>query len=191
MIAAEKNRTIENPLIGDRVTFITTKKESGGKYELVEVHLKGGGGNGLHYHTTYREEFEAVTGHLYIDCDDKTYILKPGDKLAAHPKSNHRFYNPGDTPIAFRVKIIPARSFEPMLRIAYGLARDKRVNDHGIPKNILEMAVMFQIGESYLPKIPLNLQKGIFGFLYQLAKWFGVEKRLYEKYVWITNEGVL
>lgn len=177
-----KNRTIENPLIGDRVTFLSTSMETDGKYELVEVELNPGRGNDLHYHTAYSEEFQALVGEIFVDCDGKRFVLKPGDKMTVQTGSLHRFYNPGSTSVTFRVKICPARNFQPMLRIAYGLIRDGKTNRKGIPRNILEMAVIFHIGESYLPGPPLFLQKGLFGLFYLIAKCSGVKKRLYLRY---------
>jgi mannose-6-phosphate isomerase-like protein (cupin superfamily) len=176
------SRTIENPQVGDRVTFLTTRSESGGAYEWVEVELIAGGGNNLHYHTAFVEEFESVDGELNIDCDGQIFVLKPGERAAAPIRSLHRFYNPGQTSIRFRVKIVPARYFEQTLRIAYGLACDGKTSTKGIPKNVLDLAVIFQLGETYLAGMPNWLQKGIFGFLYRIAKLAGTEKRLLETY---------
>jgi quercetin dioxygenase-like cupin family protein len=173
-------RTIENPLIGDRVTFLPGAK---GEYEHVEVYLVPGGGNGLHYHTTYVEEFEAIEGDLYLEVDGKTIMLQPGEKAIAPIQSLHRFYNPSKTEaIVFHTKIIPARNFENMLRIAYGLANDRKVNNKGIPKNPLDLAVMMHLGESYMPGIPIALQKGMFNALYYLARLTGTQRKLLEKY---------
>ncbi|MNR30662.1 hypothetical protein D3C85_1481290 [compost metagenome] len=80
------------------------------------------------------------------------------------------------------MKILPARSFEPMLRIAYGLIRDGKTNSKGIPRNILNLAIIFQLGESYLPGLPKYVQQGMFGLLYLIAKGLGIKKRLYQIY---------
>lgn len=178
-----ENRTVTNPLIGDQVTFLVTNEESKGEYELVEVWLKPGGGNDLHFHTSFEEHFEAVEGTLYVDCNGETFALKPGETITAKRGDMHRFYNPGTEPITFLVKILPARHFESTLRIAYGLARDSRVHSTGIPKNLFEMAVIFHIGETYIPKIPLFVQTTLSSVLYKCAKWTGVEKRLKQKYI--------
>ncbi|WP_309121535.1 cupin domain-containing protein [Paenibacillus sp.] len=176
-------RTIENPLVRDRVTFLTTAAESGGSYEYVKVELAPGGGNGLHYHQTYSEHFEAVEGELHLEVDGLLRSLRPGETVSAPPGTKHRFFNPGPDPIVFYTKIEPARRFEPMLRIAYGLARDGRVHPKsGIPRNALEMAVLFVLGESFISGIPIWLQKAIFGSLYAIAKRLGVEERLLRTY---------
>jgi hypothetical protein len=59
-------RTVRNPVIGDEVTFVRTAGETGGEHTLARVLLKPGGGNPLHYHLTYAEEFEVVDGRLTI-----------------------------------------------------------------------------------------------------------------------------
>jgi mannose-6-phosphate isomerase-like protein (cupin superfamily) len=176
-------RTIENPLIGDRVTFLETAVETGGAYELVQVVLQANGGTPLHYHTAFSEEFEAFEGELYIDCDGRTIVLQPGNKITTPIRSVHRFYNPGVQPVIFRTTIKPARRFEHFLRVSYGLARDGKIAGNGLPRNIWHSAVIFHLGETYMPKVPLPLQKGIFGLLYWIARGFGVERKLTKTYV--------
>lgn len=183
MSARPLSRTIENRLVKDRVTFLETAEETGGAYELVRVELAPGGGVGLHYHLAFTEHFEAVEGDLYLELDGSIVTLPPGRSASATPGVLHRFFNPGSERIAFHVKIDPARSFEPMLRIAYGLVQDRKVSEKsGIPRSILETAVMFKLGETYMKGIPIWLQKGVFGFLYRIAKRRGVEERLMQTY---------
>lgn len=183
MSTAALSRTIENHLVKDRVTFLTTAAESGGAYEYVRVELAPGGGNGLHYHLEFTEHFEAVQGPLHLEVDGSHIILQPGESASAIPGSLHRFFNPGLDHIVFHVKIDPARSFERMLRIAYGLVQDGKVHEKsGIPRNILELAVMFKLGETYMKGIPVWLQKSAFGLLYRIAKLRGVEERLLQTY---------
>lgn len=176
-------RTIENPLVKDRVTFLTTGEESEGEYEYVEVELAPGGGNSLHYHLTYTEHFEAVEGELHLEVNGAILKLHPGESAIAAPGVVHRFFNPGTERIIFHTKVAPARRFEQLLRIAYGLARDDKVHKkNGIPRSLLEMAVIFELGETYINGIPVWLQKGFFGFLYKAAKRRGVEERLLQMY---------
>lgn len=176
-------RTIENPLVQDRVTFITTAAESGGSFEYVEVELAPGGGVDLHYHLAFTEHFEAVDGVLHLELDRLYRVLHPGQAASAPPGSLHRFFNPGNEKIIFRVKVAPARRFEQMLRISYGLARDGKVRGKtGIPRNVLDLSVIFELGETYMNGIPIGLQKGIIGILYRIAKWHGVEERLLNTY---------
>ncbi|MFC0214998.1 cupin domain-containing protein [Paenibacillus chartarius] len=183
MNSGSLSRTIENRLAKDRVTFVTTAEESGGAYEYVKVELAPGGGVGLHYHLAFTEHFEALHGELHLEVDGSILTLHPGESASAAPGVPHRFFNPGSESIMFHVKIAPARSFERMLRIAYGLVKDGKVHEKsGIPRNIFELAVMFKLGETYMKGIPLWLQKGMFGTLYRIATHLGVEERLLQTY---------
>ncbi len=176
-------RTIENPLIQDRVTFLETSDETGGAYEYVEVELAPGGGVGLHYHLAFTEHFEAVIGTAHLELGGDHRELRPGQTASAPPGTLHRFFNPGGETIVFRVKIDPARRFEQVLRISYGLARDGKVRPKsGVPRSVLELAVIFELGETYLKGFPVRLQRGIFGLLYRIAKRRGVEERLLNTY---------
>lgn len=176
------DRTITNPVIGDEATFVVTSEESGGEYELIEIRLVPGGGNALHFHIAFEEQFEAVEGVLHVECDGKHLALQPGEKFIVKRRTPHRFYNPGSTPISFLIEVRPAH-FEKVLRIGYGLARDGRATPKmSMPKNLLELGVCFHLGGTYLPGIPLFIQKSLSGFLYRIARWSGVEKRLMQKY---------
>ncbi len=56
-----------------------------------------------------------------------------------------------------------------------GLAGDGKTNDKGVPKNILELALIYELSESYIVGMPLFLQKGIFGALARVARWRGYD----------------
>ena len=175
-------RTITNPINGETVTFIKTARETGGAYILVEVELSPGGGVGMHYHTAFTEHFEAVEGRLGIQSGGQTLFLKPGETADVPLRVRHRFFNPSaDQKIRFRTTISPARQFEEMLRIIYGLARDGKTNDKGMP-NIWHMSIVFQKGESYMPNMPIRFQKAVFGLIAKIARLMGKHKELYPYY---------
>jgi hypothetical protein len=87
----------------------------------------------------------------------------------------HRFWNSSTEPVVFEVEIRPARNFEKAVRAASGLAEDGKTNDKGVPKNILELALIYELSESYIVGMPLFLQKGIFGALARIARWRGYD----------------
>lgn len=179
---ADHWRTVRNPVIGDEVTFVQTARETGGDHTLARVVLKPGGGNPLHYHLTYEEEFEVVDGRLTIQRDGERLVLGPGETAHAPIGSHHRFANDTDRPVTFLTTIRPPRRFEDQIRIAYGLARDGKTIRGGIPRNPLQLALLFEISETYVPGLPLAVQRGIFGPLARLAHRLGSERSL-EKYL--------
>jgi quercetin dioxygenase-like cupin family protein len=177
-----KRETIENPAIGDRVTFLETAAATNGAYLRLQVELAAGGGNALHYHLDFTERFEVVDGRLNLDVNGEHLVLQPGQSALAPIGVPHRFYAMADEPVTFVAEVRPAQQFERALRISYGLASDGRVNRKGRPVNPLELAIVFKYVGTYLPGVPLWLQKGTMGILAWLAERVGVEKRL-ERYV--------
>ncbi|MEJ8801849.1 cupin domain-containing protein [Pontibacter sp. H249] len=185
-------KSIYNPLSKDRVTFLMSGEETNGEYVLVKVELAPKGGNALHYHTTFTEEFEVLEGTLSIELEKEVISIREGEKAVAPLNKLHRFFNQDENcSCTFLVTIRPARQFEQMLRIAYGLINDGLTNSKGIPKSIWHMALMFHMGESYLPGIPLRLQVWLAGLLSTEARRRGKHKELEKYYLpQVKNESI-
>ena len=72
-------------------------------------------------------------------------------------------------------EIRPARKMERSLRVAHGLARDGKTNKKGVPTNPFELALHYELSESFIVGMPLFLQKGVFGALAKVARWRGYD----------------
>ncbi len=92
----------------------------------------------------------------------------------------HRFWNSSTEPVVFEVEIRPARNFEKALRAQFGLVQDGKTNDKAIPENIFELALIYELSESYIVGMPLFLQKGVFGALVTIARWRGYDPEFSE-----------
>jgi quercetin dioxygenase-like cupin family protein len=177
-----EKRVFENPLIKDKVTFIRTSQETNGAYTLVEVELKEGGGNGMHYHGSFTEEFIPIEGELGIDLGKQKLRLQPGEKAVAQKGEMHRFYNPGNQTIRFHVKLTPGwEGFENGLKIAYGLAADNKTNKSGVPKSMTHLGLIVHLTDTCLP--------GFLSLIQPLLKWKakqaikkGIDKQLISQY---------
>ena len=177
-------RTIEHPALGDRLTFLRTTQETGGDYLLCQVELppRSATEGAMHYHLSFVETFEVLEGQLNLLIDGRHRVLKAGQKAQAPKGARHRFWNASDAPVVYTTEMRPARNFEKSLRIAYGLARDGKTFQSGLPKNVFHLALLFQLSESYATGIPLIMQKALFGAIAKIATWIGADKAL-EKYV--------
>jgi len=167
---------------GESVTFLRGAHDTNGAYAFVRVVLVPNSGNDLHFHLIFAEIFEAEEGVLSIECDGQKVRLGPGERATAPIGSHHRFSNETDQPITFLAIIQPARRFEEMLRVTEGLKGDGGLNEKGFPKSILQLGIMFEMGESYLAGMPLWLQQALFGPLAAIARWRKVDRDL-AKYV--------
>ena len=71
-------RTIENPLAGERVTFLATAEETGGEYVRIRNEASAGAqGVVMHYHLAYTESFEVSEGtlDLCVGTEDNHLVL--------------------------------------------------------------------------------------------------------------------
>lgn len=170
------SRVIENPMLHDRITFLKTTAETEGEFVLFQVELAPGGGVLRHYHTTFTEEFTVLSGQLNVMVGKELLVLLPG-QMAIIPKyAVHRFTNVTDAPVVFTTEVRPARTFEQSLRVSYGLAAAGKTTRQGIIKNPLLLGLHFQLAETYLPGIPLIVQKVGGGLLAALGRLFGQDK---------------
>ena len=176
-------REIINSVIKDRVVFVRTAKETGGKESAFEIFLMPGGGNSLHYHKTYAETFNVIEGTLGVKLGRKvTKFLNPGETFTVQPMSLHSFFNPTNKPIRFVATINPGHEgFENTLRIVYGLAEDGLTDKKSIPKSLTHKAIVACMSDMNIP--------GLFTLLYPLLKRIankaranGEEQKLLDKY---------
>ena len=133
-----QNRTIENPIIGDRVTFVRTSAETGGKVSEIVVELSPGGGNEPHYHTLFTESFTPIRGDLGVLVGEEKRTLHTGETTTVPPGVVHCFFNPTDRMVRFRGEAGPGLvGLERFAQIAYGLARDGEVNKKGVSQQVV------------------------------------------------------
>ena len=177
-----EKRVFENPDIKDKVTLLESSLDTNGAYTLLQVELEAGGGNNLHYHTSFREEFTAIDGVLSIGLKKRQLHLKPGETAIARINQLHRFYNAGDTPIRFTVKLVPGSvDFEKCIAIGYGLASDGQTNKKGIPKKLDHLALLLDLSNTRLTGF-FSLILPFLLFRAKKARHNGLLKALENKY---------
>ena len=178
-------RTITNPVFEDEVRFVTTAEESDGEVTELEITLKPGGENDLHYHQTYAETFTAVEGRLGVRLGPKgvEHILEPGQSKVVDEGQIHAFFNPTDADITFKVELKPGHTgFEQSLRIMYGLAHDGEVNAQGMPKSLKNMGVIARLSEMRSPNRILRLLEPLILWLGKRAEKDGTKEELLDRY---------
>jgi mannose-6-phosphate isomerase-like protein (cupin superfamily) len=175
-------RRIHNPLQRDYATFLETSAESGGRRTLLEIELAPGGGNALHVHHRFNEQFTVVEGGLEVAAGEKVYVLGPGQSALAPSGTPHRFANRSGQVARFRAELTPGHAgFERSLRIAYGLAADGRMRSGGTPKSLYHLALLVEMADTELVG-PMALLRPVFHWLAARARKRGVERDLLERY---------
>ncbi|TDQ40831.1 cupin domain-containing protein [Aureibacillus halotolerans] len=178
-------RTVGNAETGETVTFLKTTPETNGAYVQFTTHLDPNDGIPMHYHEAFSESFLGIDGELSLKVNGKVHILKAGDTFVVQPGERHTFWNHTSEFVNFTVEIRPADDFERFIRCGYGLKADRRTlpGKIPVPRNPLLWGFLFQWGGTYLPVIPIRMQKLFFGALAKLGKWLGADKTLEKYYV--------
>jgi hypothetical protein len=129
----------------------------------------------MHYHLTYTEAFHVLEGRLDVCVGGKRNHLVLGESQSAFVpvKTAHRFWNSSSKPAVFEVEIRPARNFEKSLRAQFGLVAAGKTTTRAIPKNVLDLALIYELSESYIAGVPLVLQRDVFRALAKIARWTG------------------
>src|SRR3569833_3173905 len=175
-------KTIVNPVIKDEVTFKQTAAETSGRVTSLIVTLTPGGGTPMHYHRCFTETFITVKGQLTLVLKDKTITLSEGQKFTVEKNIAHRFENRSGKAVVFSTIILPGSTgFENALCILYGLARDKRTNDKGVPVNMLELAATSEMSDMHLAGAAALLTP-VVKICALIARLTNVRKRLITKY---------
>ena len=177
-----QKRVFENPVFGDKATFLKTADETGGAYTLLEIELAPGGGNSLHTHSEFTETFRTIQGPLTLQCNKMEKTLQPGESFTVPKRAVHLFKNLTDKKVTFEVELRPGHAgFEKAIKIAYGLATDGLTNKKGIPTNLSHLAVL----SSFSGTNPA----GFMSVIVPLMKWLanrarkkGIEQQLIKKY---------
>jgi len=135
-------QTVENPVTGERLTFLETARETAGKYVRFEALIAPGGTlASAHLHPHQTERFELFSVTLAMKVGGRTFEARPGDVVVVRPGTPHNFWNRTPHPVRMVVEVRPALTIEPLLETMYGLAADGKTNRWGMP-NPIRLAVI-------------------------------------------------
>jgi mannose-6-phosphate isomerase-like protein (cupin superfamily) len=139
-----KGDTLENPVTGERVTFLETATETNGERVVIDVTVDPDGFvAAAHVHPYQSERFEIVAGEAEFTLGKEIVTARPGDVVMVEPGTLHHFRNAGQGELRFITEVRPALSFETFLETMYGLAADGKTNRKGLP-NPLRLAVIMR-----------------------------------------------
>ena len=131
----------ENPVTGERAVIRVGTDTTGGEWLVVDLHVRPGGAvMGEHLHPGMEERFTVLRGRVGFRLAGRVAVAERGVELIAAPGTPHDWWNAGADEAVIRVEMRPAARFEAMIRNAFGLAQDGKVNRRGMP-NLLQLAV--------------------------------------------------
>jgi quercetin dioxygenase-like cupin family protein len=126
--------TIENPITGERVTFLSTSADTDGEAVVIETVVRPRGSVAAgHVHPFQSERFEVVAGTLGVKVGREKAMLGPGEVALVEAGTAHRFWNAGEDEVRFVCEVRPALQFESLLETMFALAAEGKTGRKGMP----------------------------------------------------------
>jgi quercetin dioxygenase-like cupin family protein len=168
--------SIENPLSGERITWVETAASSAGDVLAFDLELQPGAAVAAeHRHLRQEERFAVTSGAINVSIDGTERTVAAGQNAVVPPGVPHSWSNVAAERAVVRVELRPALESEVFFETLFGLARDGRTNAHGIP-GVLQIAVAYsELGDSCsrVVKPPVTVQRLVLTPLAPLGRWLG------------------
>ena len=189
---AQSGQTIENPVTGQRMLFLTSAKENGGTRWDVEWFIRPRQGKfpPEHVHPSFEEHFDIISGSACYQVGGQERAAQAGERLVLPPAMAHRHpWSVSDEELHMRQTFeLPRPDLSAMLateaffETLFALARDGKTGPDGLP-NPLQLVVLAQAGAplTYAPGLPISIQNVVFGALASLGRSLGYQLR-YPRY---------
>ena len=170
---AEAGQEIHNPRQRERIVFRRTAGETGGRLLRLEMFAApGGAAPPEHLHPRQEERFETVSGVLRARVGGQERDLRAGQSMVVPPGVPHTWWIDGEEAARVEVEFRPALNTEAFFETMYGLARDGKLDEDGVPP-FLQTALISSAYEIYLPSPPVALQKALFAVLAPVGRLAG------------------
>lgn len=177
------DRTILNPVTGERCTFIETSRETGGARTVADIEVTPGGGVTTHQHARHHERIEVLEGEIEVTIAGVSRQLHAGQHMVIEPGQVHHWRNCSPTTkLRFRGQMTPGHpGFELFLRVIFGLARDGEVRGNGLPRRLGDIGLLTEWDPSVLAG-PLRLLAPVMRWAARRARAQGRADELLRRY---------
>jgi quercetin dioxygenase-like cupin family protein len=163
MTATPLSRHIENPVTGDRITFVQSPMMGEGEMLIFRCRLAPRAkGSPAHVHETIHETFLVEHGAMeFLLEGGARRALAAGEAIDLPPGTVHGFHNPADTETWFVSTANPGIELEAFLRALYELAARGLTDRDGNPGDLRELALLLSKVDLLADGIPRGLQKAL------------------------------
>jgi quercetin dioxygenase-like cupin family protein len=180
---AKAGDVIENPITGERITFLKTTRETNGQLLRFEYVLPPGFTIPEHVHPHQEERHEVLLGTLRgrVGGQERDYV--EGERVVGPAGVPHAWQNPSsEEELRFVSELRPPLVFETIMETTFGLAQDGKTTKQGIPKNPLQLAVLIDEtrGTFYSSRAPVAVQEAflaLFAVVASVGRLLGYKAR--------------
>ena len=179
---ARAGDVIENPVSGERFTFLKTASETNGELLQFELVLRPGGRIPIvHLHAAQEERFEIVSGTVRARLGSGWRDLAAGESIVIPTGTPHVLRNESQEEARIVGELRPAMRTEDVFEAMCALAQEGKVGKSGLPSPLRIAVVSRALGQQdYLPGVPIGLQKAAFVVLAALGRLLGYRARYTE-----------
>ena len=159
---ASVGATIENPVTGERITWVETAAISRGELLSFDLAIAPGGSAAApHRHARQEECFRVERGSVEVEIAGARRTVRPGERVVVPVGAAHRWWNAGAQEAVVRVELRPALDTETFFETFFGLARDGATDARGMP-DLLAVAALHAhhgAGMPFLTRPPVICQR--------------------------------
>lgn len=169
-----------NPVTGHVARVLARIANPGDTAEIEFTLPRRSAGAPWHVHTRITETFRVVSGQLAMEVGQRgrVMVLGAGEAVTIAPGTPHGFSNASDADVVFCCTVTPGLAFENFIRALYGLAADGRTDGAGMPMNFWQTVMILQLGDVFVPGMPMALQQRLIRGLAWVARRCGAERAL-------------
>jgi quercetin dioxygenase-like cupin family protein len=161
-MSIQPGQTLENPVTGERFTFIHTAGTTDGELLAFDLALRPGGAVPIpHVHPIQTERFEVTAGRVRFRVGLRTVYAEPGDVVEIPPGVVHGFANREDEPAGIRVEVRPALAMEEMFAEVIAMAQAGKMTRRGLPRSLRDLATLARRydQEAHAPLLSVGVQR--------------------------------
>jgi quercetin dioxygenase-like cupin family protein len=168
--------TIENPVTGEKMTFLVTGNETAGQLLQIEMAVRPAGFVAAeHVHPLQQERFLIKAGEITLRIAGNEQHYKAGDEVTIPAGTPHVWWNSGKEELRVVLEFRPAGRFDQFITSFFALAHAGKTDARGLPRNLLQLAVTFRAYRDviYGTRPPLAVQKVLFAVLDPVGRFVG------------------
>ncbi|HZF57322.1 MAG TPA: cupin domain-containing protein [Rubrobacter sp.] len=173
----EAGDVLENPVSGQHLIIRITAQDTGGELlEVESVYTKPTPSRPpVHYHPLQEERFKVLSGGLNVLVDGRERTLEEGEVLIVAPGVPHQMWaEEAGARVNWQTR--PALKTEAFFETVWGLVKDGKVNDKGVPNPLRAALIAREYEEEFrLASPPWAIQRLLFGSLALVGRLLGYQ----------------
>jgi quercetin dioxygenase-like cupin family protein len=131
---SRRGQVVENPVTRERAVLLTDPLDHPDRVLVSHLYVQPGGRVvAEHFHPTITERFHVLAGQIGFLINGETSVLGAGESARIPMGARHDWWQVGDEESQAIVEVDPGDRFIELVGTIFGLARDGKTNDKGMP----------------------------------------------------------